>query len=75
MVHWGTVQDAKLQRLFDLGHPSKLGVSSTDLSKEAVEAARFHHFPEWKYKTFRQTFVRKARAYQLDQELTGARSK
>ena len=69
---WGPDEDTKLARLFSV-RPSRGGVSSLDLSQKAVKAVHSKHFPERPYKTFAPLFRRKARDWELNKTLSGAR--
>jgi hypothetical protein len=71
---WGKEDDAKLAELFRLG-PRNGGVTTKDLSAKAVKKVNDTHFPERAYKNFVPLFRKKARAYNLNQTLNGARRK
>lgn len=69
---WGKVDDKKLKELFDRGTRNR-GIDSKDLSSKAIHQAIATHFPDRLYKTFAPLFGNKARLYNLDKELAGAR--
>jgi hypothetical protein len=70
---WGKEDDAKLASLFRKG-ASHQGVSSTNLSADAIKAVNDKHFKR-DNKNFAPLFRSKARAWNIDQTLIGARSK
>ena len=71
---WGKEDDAKLAELFRRG-PRAGGVSPRDLGNKAVESTRDKYFKEREYKNFAPLFRKKARAWNLNQTLNGARRK
>jgi hypothetical protein len=71
---WGKGDDAKLAELFQKG-PRTGGVSSTDLNAKTIHKVITGHFPTREYKNFAPLFRSKARAWNIDQALTGQRSK
>jgi hypothetical protein len=71
---WGKEDDAKLAELFRRG-PRNGGVSTKDLSAKAIKKVNEAYFKERAYKNFGPLFRKKARAYNLNQTLNGARRK
>lgn len=71
---WGKEEDAKLAALFSK-KPSRGGVSTKDLSKPAIEKVRNEHFKDRSYTAFSTLYRKKARQWNLNQSLTGARGK
>jgi hypothetical protein len=71
---WGKLDDRKLSDLFRKGKPSG-GVSSTALNAKDIRKVLKAHFPSREYKNFAPLFRSKARAWNIDQTLTGQRSK
>jgi hypothetical protein len=71
---WGKEDDAKLAELFRRG-PRSGGVSSLDLNAKEIRKVNENHFPLRPFKNFSPLFRSKARAWNIDQSLTGARSK
>ena len=69
---WNKTEDAKLAALFRKP-PSRGGISSTDKSQKNIEKARAEHWPNRTYKNFSQLFRSKARKWNLNQTLQGAR--
>ena len=69
---WGKVDDAKLSALFRKP-PSRGGVSSHDLSQKAIEKVCTTHWPNRPYKSFSQLFRKKARKWNINKTLQGAR--
>jgi hypothetical protein len=70
---WGKEDDVKLAELFRRGARNG-GVSTTDLGAKAVKAVNQEHFPERDYKNFGPLFRKKARAWNLNETLSGGRS-
>ena len=71
---WGVEDDKKLAELFRRG-PRSGGISTSDLGSKAIHAIIAKHFPEREYKNFAPLFRGKARAWNVNQTLTGQRSK
>lgn len=71
--NWKKEDDAKLAALFRKG-PYK-GVSTKDLNSKTIRKVLETYFPEKKYANFAPLFWRKARAFDLDKELSGRRKK
>ena len=69
---WGKQDDAKLAALFRK-KLSKGGVSPQDLGRDNIEKVRQTHFPERAYRNFAPLFRRKARAFNVESSLAGAR--
>ena len=76
---WSKKDDAKLAELFRKG-PSHGGISSNDTSVNTAKKVLLTHFPERckpdvhkAYKNFGPLFREKARAWNINQTLTGAR--
>jgi hypothetical protein len=71
---WGKADDAKLANLFQKGIRAG-GASSTDLNSKNIHHIIRAYFPNREYKNFAPLFRSKARAWNIDQTLTGQRSK
>jgi hypothetical protein len=71
---WGKEDDAKLAELFRKGKRDG-GVSSDDLNQKTIKEVILKHFTNREYKNFAPLFRAKARAWNIDQRLSGARSK
>jgi hypothetical protein len=71
---WGKLDDRKLSDLFRKGERSGV-VSSTDLNAKDIRKVLKAHFPNQEYKNFAPLFRSKARAWNIDQTLTGQHSK
>jgi hypothetical protein len=71
---WGKDEDAKLASLFRKGLTHG-GVSSKDLTADTIKAINNKYFKERDPKNFSPLFRAKAQAWNIDQSLTGARSK
>ena len=69
---WTSADDAKLPLLFKRG-PNGNGIRSSDLKPKYIHEVITRFFPDRKYDSFAQLLRTKARAFQLNQELTGAR--
>lgn len=72
VAQWNKIDDAKLAELFRKP-PSRGGVSSSDLSQQHIEQVRSKHWPDRTYKNFSQLFRKKARKWNLNKALQGAR--
>lgn len=73
-ANWKKEDDAKLLALMQKG-PYKGGVSTTDLTAKTIHKVLDKFFPEKKYQNFAPLFRKKARAFVIDQELSGSRKK
>jgi hypothetical protein len=72
---WTKDDDVRLAALFRRGHRNG-GLDPKNLSKKYIEETVIAKFwPGKNYKSFRQTYVPKARAYSINQTLEGARRK
>ena len=72
---WGEEDDAKLFTLFRKGKHHKNGVDPADLHFKTIRKVLEKHFPERQYENFAPSFRKRARAWLLEQELSGARAK
>ena len=70
---WSPENDLQLFELFRKG-PRRGGISPKDLNPKVVRKEIERHFPGRTYESFAPTFRKKARAWLLEQELSGARS-
>ena len=69
---WGKNEDSKLQRLFKLRN-DRGGIDSEDLTQKTIKVVRETHFPDRAYKNFAPLFRSKARKWNLNNALIGAR--
>jgi hypothetical protein len=70
---WGKEDDAKLAELFRRGTRTG-GVSALNLNSKEIRKVHENHFPARPFKNFCPLFRSKARAWNINQSLTGARS-
>lgn len=73
MTNWTKADDAKLAALFRKG-PHK-GISTKDLKPKTIHQIIDQHFADKKYANFAPLFRRKARAFEIDKDLSGSRKK
>ena len=71
---WGKEDDVKLAKLFRNGI-RKGGVDPNDLAAKTIHQVLTKHFPSRNYGSFAPLFRAKARAWNIDQTLSGKRSK
>ena len=69
---WGENEDLKLHRLFKIRN-DRGGVDSRDLTQKAVKVVQEKHFPDRPYKNFAPLFRNKARRWNINHALFGAR--
>lgn len=70
---WGKAQNQLLQSLFEK-RLDRGGISPEDTTRKTVEAVRNKYFPGRTYASFAPLFRRKARQFQLNESLNGARA-
>ena len=71
-TRWCQQDTDKLQELFKQ-RADRDGISPTDLNKKALQRAIAKHWPEQQYATTANLIRKKARAWNLDKQLSGAR--
>ena len=71
---WKKADDVKLAELFRRG-PSKGGISTKGLKPEDIHKVIANFFPDRNYTSFAPLFRRKVAAWNLEQELSGARKR
>ena len=69
---WGKNEDLKLHRLFKIRN-DRGGVDSRDLTQKSVKAVQEKNFPDRPYKNFAPLFRSKARRWNINHALLGAR--
>ena len=69
---WGKNEDLKLHRLFKIRN-DRGGVDSRDLTQKSVKAVQEKHFPDRPYKNCAPLFRNKARKWNINNALLGAR--
>ena len=69
---WGAADDEKLFALFRKGSRNG-GCSSTDYSKQNIEAIRQRHFPERTYRNFAVQYRKKGSQFNINQAVTGGK--
>ena len=69
---WGKNEDLKLHRLFKVRN-DRGGVDSRDLTQKSVKAVQEKNFPDRPYKNFAPLFRSKARRWNINHALLGAR--
>ena len=69
---WGKNEDLKLHRLFRIRN-DRGGVDSRDLTQKSVKAVQEKNFPDRPYKNFAPLFRNKARRWNINHALLGAR--
>ena len=69
---WGKNEDLKLHRLFKL-RVDRGGINPRDLTQKAIKEVQEEHFPDRPYKSFAPLFRNKARRWNINHALLGAR--
>lgn len=69
---WGKEHNLKLQSLF-LKRNERGGVNSNDLNSDYIKRVLRQHFPDRQYNNFAPLFRAKARKFNLNEALDGAR--
>ena len=69
---WGHTENSKLQKLF-IQRSNRGGVDSKNLNASHIRSVLEEHFPDRVYNNFAPLFRAKARKFNLNQELEGAR--
>ena len=69
---WGVNEDLKLHRLFRIRN-NRGGVDYRDLTQKSVNEVQEKHFPDRPYKNFAPLFRNKARKWNINNALLGAR--
>ena len=69
---WGKDEDLKLHRLFKVRN-DRGGVDSRDLIQKAIKEVQEEHFPDRPYRSFAPLFRNKARKWNINNALLGAR--
>ena len=69
---WGKNEDLKLHRLFKVRN-DRVGVDSRDLTQKAIKKVQETHFPDRPYRSFAPLFRNKARRWNINHALLGAR--
>ena len=71
---WTKADTTQLIELFKRG-PHKNGIKTSGLRPKDIHDAIARYFPDRNYDTFAPLLRRKAKAFELDRELSGARKK
>ena len=69
---WGKNEDLKLHRLFKI-RDDRGGIDPRDLTQKTVKKVQEAHFPDRPYKNFAPLFRSKARRWNINHTLLGAR--
>ena len=69
---WGKNEDLKLHRLFKI-RDDRGGIDPRDLTQKKVKKVQEAHFPDRPYKNFAPLFRSKARRWNINHALLGAR--
>ena len=69
---WGKNEDLKLHRLFKL-RVDRGGINPRDLTQKYIKEVQEGHFPDRPYKSFAPLFRNKARRWNINHALLGAR--
>ena len=69
---WGKNEDLKLHRLFKI-RDDRGGIDPRDLTQKTVKKVQEAHFPDRPYKNFAPLFRSKARRWNINHALLGAR--
>ena len=69
---WEKPDNEKFVRFFQT-RVDRGGVSSTDINQKSIQKVISKHFPDRSYNAFSPLFRKKARAFNLDQVLSGKR--
>ena len=72
-IKWNKEHDKILLKLFETP-VSRGGISSDNLSKEAIKEVIRVHFPDRNFKSFASLFRNKARKFNINRQLNGARN-